>query len=49
MVSEPKATPRVSVNHVAPRPTAAAIKNVKQEPNSSRMNEPDRNDAARAL
>ena len=36
-VNEPKATPRVSVSHVAPRPIAAAISNVKNEPNRRRM------------
>ena len=37
MVSAPKATPRVSVNQVAPRPSAAAISSVKHEPNNRRM------------
>ncbi len=37
MFSEPKATPRVNVIHVAPRPTAAATRKVINEPSNSRM------------
>src|SRR3984885_11481461 len=36
IVSEPKATPRLIVSHVAPSPMAAASSNVKHDPNSSR-------------
>src|SRR3984957_5089011 len=36
-VSDPKATPRVSVNQVAPRPMMAASTRVKQEPKNKRL------------
>src|SRR5271169_5923046 len=48
MVSEPKATPRLSVNQVALRPRTAATKKVKQDPNNSRMVDPARNQSPRA-
>src|SRR5579884_33430 len=37
MVSEPNATPRVSVSHVVPSPTRAASANVKNVPNKRRI------------
>ena len=40
MVREPKATPRVSVNQVAPSPMPAASIKVKQEPRNRRTFDP---------
>jgi hypothetical protein len=40
MLSEPKATPRVSVSQVAPSPMTAASSKVKQEPKNRRTFDP---------